>query len=303
MNLIFKLKNAKKVLNLAAHESNLLVELDEAGTRAIHAALLEIYHDIRRACEKHGIPVILCGGSALGAVRHHGFIPWDDDMDLSMSRRDYERFCGIFEQELGEKYLLNAPNYCRNAKNRYPRVLKKDSCFENIIDVKDESLHKLFVDIFIIDNVPDNPVHRFLKGRACEALHFIAGQVYVYECRDADMKKYFLAVGRSYYYARMLIGFLFSFRKSSRWFDSIDRLSRHDNEKSAFVGAVTGRWHYFGELIERDTCFPYSTGTFEGEEVLLHHRVDRYLTKMYGDYAKLPPPEDRERHFIYRMKL
>ena len=303
MSLIYKLKNAKKVLNEAARNSNLLVEMDEARLLAIQKALFDIYRDIRRVCDKYDIPVILCGGSALGAVRHRGYIPWDDDLDLSMARKDYDRFCEIFEQELGDKYILNAPNYSKNAKNRFPRVLKRDSYYQTIIDVKDESLHKLFVDIFIIENVPDSRVRRFVKGHVCEALHFIAGQVYVYECRNADMKKYFLTVGRSYYYTRMLLGFLFSFRRSSRWFDLIDRLSRCSDENSALVGAVAGAKHYFGEMIARDACFPYSTGTFEGEAVLLHHDVNAYLTKMYGNYQKIPGPEKRDRHFIYRLKL
>ncbi len=303
MNLFSKLKNAKKILNIAAKDSNLLVELNSDDVEKIQERLLDIYHDIKMVCQKHEISVILSGGSALGAVRHKGFIPWDDDMDLAMSRKDYNKFCEVFEAELGERYILNAPNYCNNAKGRFPRVLKKDSYYETIIDVHDDSLHKLFMDIFIIENIPDNRLHRFFKGHLCEALHFISGQVYVYECRDADMKKFFCSVGKSYYYTRMCIGFLFSFIKSSRWFDMIDRLSQYPDENSAMVGTVTGRRHYFREMMPRDVWFPYSKGMFNGEEVLLHHDPDRYLKAIYGDYMTIPKPENRERHFAYKMEV
>lgn len=303
MNLFTKLKNAKKTLNQASKNSDLLIELDDIQIKKIQDELLEIYLDIEAACKRNNISVILSGGSALGVVRHQGFIPWDEDLDLAISRKDYNKFCQIFERELGDKYILNAPNYSRNAKARFPMVLKKDSYFESIIDVKDPDLHKLFVDIFIIENIPDNRFHRFIKGKFCELLHFISGQVYVFECRDEDMKKYFCSVGKSYYFIRMTIGFLFSFLHASKWFDLVDSLSQHDNENSKYVGTVTGRRHYFKEMMKREVWYPYSSGFFEGREVLVHHDVKEYLSNIYGDFMQVPKPEDRERHFIYKMKI
>ena len=87
--------------------------------RQLQLCLLGIYKDVRHVCDKYEIPLYLMGGSALGAVRHKGFIPWDDDLDVAMTRRDYRRFCEVFEQELSQKYTLNAPNYCDNARVRF----------------------------------------------------------------------------------------------------------------------------------------------------------------------------------------
>ena len=72
--------------------------------------LLEMYSDILRVCEKYNIRVMLGGGSALGAVRHGGFIPWDDDLDLIMPREDYNKFISVFDKELSDLYEITSPN-------------------------------------------------------------------------------------------------------------------------------------------------------------------------------------------------
>ena len=87
-----------------------LIEIDEETRERLQLAILDMYKDVFTACQKYNIIPYLIGGSALGAVRHHGFIPWDDDIDIGMTRDDYIRFVDIFERELGEQYIINAPN-------------------------------------------------------------------------------------------------------------------------------------------------------------------------------------------------
>ena len=104
------------------------VDIDEQLRNDIQSALLAMYLDVDRACNKHGISLYLCGGSAIGAVRHKGFIPWDDDMDTAMSRSDYEKFKQIFETELSYNYYLVAPDVGTGSRSRSPKVIKKEDC-------------------------------------------------------------------------------------------------------------------------------------------------------------------------------
>ena len=92
--------------NYASLESKAdnLYELTEEDIKRMHEVLLEMYDDLFEVCEKNSIKMLASGGTALGTIRHQGFIPWDDDMDLHFSRSDYETFIKIFEKELGEKY-------------------------------------------------------------------------------------------------------------------------------------------------------------------------------------------------------
>ena len=97
------MKSDFELMNELAKRSDYLRELTDDESKALKKTLLAMYVDIARLCEAHNLTVMLCGGSCLGAIRHKGFIPWDDDLDLLIPRRDYEQMIRLLEQvELGE---------------------------------------------------------------------------------------------------------------------------------------------------------------------------------------------------------
>ena len=99
-------------------------EIDSEGIKALHDALLGMYIDIKSVCDKHGIKCMLSGGTLLGAIRHKGFIPWDDDIDIMMIREEYEKFVKVFPGEFADKYELVkqlSPVYF----NKQPKFFKK----------------------------------------------------------------------------------------------------------------------------------------------------------------------------------
>ena len=177
MNLLRKKKfNAKSLISTSDVNVQHII-IDEKLRRELQYTILSVYNDIKEVCDKYGLSLFLCGGSALGAVRHQGFIPWDDDMDVSMTRDDYQKFEQIFEKELSNRYILMAPGYKNGSRSRFPKILKKGTLFREIgINAPDEECG-IFLDIFILDNVPDNKFWKTLKGYTCNALEFIAGQV------------------------------------------------------------------------------------------------------------------------------
>lgn len=302
MRFFYGLIHGKSALE-AVDATDLLVLVDERLRKKIQSNLLEMYLDVYRVCKKYGIIPYLVGGSALGAVRHQGFIPWDDDLDVGMIRSDYNKFQQIFTKELGSKYKLLAPNYQGNAKNRFPKIIKKNTLYREILDAQADEDCGLFLDIFILENVPDNVFKRNLKGIICNGLEFIGGQVFFYEHRDSMVKTFYLRAGKANYYIRLLVGFIFSFFKSNRWFDIIDRNVQCDDNATVFCGIPTGRKHYFGEILDKRKLLPEMYLPFEGYKIPVFKGVAYYLKNLYGDYMVIPPVEKREKHYIKECKL
>lgn len=281
---------------------SLLIEVDDILRKKLQSVLLDMLRDVLRVCSDYNIDVFLLGGTALGAVRHKGFIPWDDDIDIGMTREAYVRFKKVFEETLGEKYVLNAPNYSKNAKARFPKILKKGTILKEILDTQESDLNRVFLDIFILENTPANGIVRRAKGIYCELLEIISSMVFFYENADQETFDMFGKVSRANVWVRLALGKVFSFKKSASWFDTVDRAIQYPTETGK-KAIPTGRKHYFGEILDADELFPLTTAEFEGEQVPVFKNNDYYLRNLYGNYMEIPPVEKRERHFIKKIAL
>ena len=301
MNILKFLSNSKDAMH-TVNTDDLLVVMDDDTRKKLQKLLLEMYLDIYSVCRKHNITPYLIGGSALGAVRHKGFIPWDDDLDIGMTRDDYMRFKEVFAEELSSNYLLNAPNFSANSKERFPKILRKGTVLREVVDSQDTNLQRVFIDVFILENVPDSSFRFKLKGWYCNLLEFIAGKVFFFENRDNYAKEYFSRAGRINYLLRVVIGGMFSWRKASKWFDTIDKNVQY-HRQSRRVNIPTGRKHYFGEVFDRNLLFPAKTAIFEEHEVPIFNDYDSYLRNLYHNYMVLPPVEQRERHAFRELRF
>ena len=294
----------KALLNSLSNDDKLRKLTTDEMLR-LRKVFLETFQDLSDCCEKHGLTVMLIGGSVLGAVRHQGFIPWDDDLDVAMTRADFEKLKEVFERELGDRYTLSSPNYKKNANNRFPMMLVRDTLLVEVGNTPDDEVSRIKIDIFIIENIPSNKLHRLVKGLWCTALMFMASYEETYEHNTPELQNYMCktAEGKKEYLRRVRIGKMFSFYDFQKWVDMVDSACQYKRE-TALMGIPSGRGHYFGEIRPKKTFVPVSKGTFEGLTVDLPGDPHDYLSNLYGsDYMTPPPPEKRERHFIMDIRF
>ena len=255
-----------------------LYTLTDEDVEKLHAVLLDMYKDINSVCEQHGIHLIAAGGTALGAIRHHGFIPWDDDMDLFMFREEFEKMETIFSSELGDRYYLLAPGSKQGANCFLPRIIKKGTTFLGMIDESAPYPHGIYIDINIIEYAPENALLFKCKSLGANARRFISYSVYWNQYKSESLKAYMSeSKGAKYYKLRMALGKMCSFRSAERWFASFDKYVQ--GKKSAVVTVPSGTKKYGGERLDIDVVNPLKIVPFEDTEIYVFNNYDWYLSK------------------------
>ncbi|MGN8833602.1 LicD family protein [Selenomonas montiformis] len=268
----------------------------------VQRCLLHMLNDIDRVCHKHHITYMLGGGTALGAVRHQGFIPWDDDLDINMPRADYDRFLRVMQEELGEYYDFSYP-HSEHVDYPFLKIYKKGTRFVELFD--DMSYEGLWVDIFPIEYAPANPVIRHIKGKLADILfHGLAASLMIAQKKNEETKSMYAGNWRkkARYYMARLIGGIFFFLSYKTMVNGFDRFVCCD-KKSSIMTVPTGRAHYLGECLPTSDVFPVRKIIFCGREVNVYNHVERYLTRLYGDYMQIPPENKREKHYIAEFSL
>ncbi len=130
----------------------------EPQMKAAWAVMLDLLSELQRVCDKHGIVFWMDGGTLLGAVRHQGFIPWDDDIDVAMHRKDYERLCAVAAEEFQHPYFFQNEQTDPLSMRGHGQLRHSETTGA----APDELRRKysfnqgIFIDIFILDNVPDD---------------------------------------------------------------------------------------------------------------------------------------------------
>ena len=299
------MKTDTQIMNEIAIKTGYLKELPDEQSKAQKKLLLEMYKDISKLCDEHGLIYMMGGGSCLGAVRHQGFIPWDDDLDLMMPRDSYEKLILLLSNNLlGDQYEYDTPNKNNDCKNTFLKIYRKGTYDVEITSENAPGPKGIFIDVFPMDYAPANMFMRKLKALCSDFLHAVCSCVLYVEYPSALYKEFMLQTdeGRKRYRLRIFLGNFFGViphRKWVWWFDHLNSTCK----KTPYITIPTGRKHYLGECRPASVYLPVKKAIFEGIEVNLPNDVETYLTSMYKNYMDIPPVEKRERHFVYKFKL
>ena len=302
---MFKLGGTSKKFFNQQHEG-LLKVLDEEEILGLRKCLLQIMIEINEICLANDLLISLAYGSLLGAVRHKGFIPWDDDIDCIMPRNHYERLIVILKSKYQDRYELQCSFIEKNAPYPFLKIRKKGTEFLEV-ETLNYSFHKgVFIDVFPIENVPDNRLKRIFHGLMVNFLKVLNNAKYFTKWNPIS-KETITFKSFSYTFVNTIkyfLGYFTFFIPSFVIKKQLDLYAKkYMNSDSKFVSVPYTSRGYFGELIRRDIIFPFKTHSFERVEFSVPNNPDYILKKIYGDFMKLPKIQDQLQHKIIDLKL
>ena len=274
--------------------------------REIQLAELDLLIKTTDFFDKHNINYILCGGTLLGAVRHGGFIPWDDDIDVLVPRDDFERFRKMAAED---RNIISGAELQIPGDEHYVYPFIKICDPEVDVDCSKANNpyvdNKLWVDVFPLDHYPDNGflhwVYLWLvlaqkKSLAASTFSDEYAKIKGY-AGNFNLFKKLLFIGAKIFY-RCLGGY----KSIAKNLDSIARHMDRKYKHSQHVGDAS--WpNGMNDYFHVSWCFPTMKMKFEGHDFNVPVNYDSYLTRFYGDYMTLPPENKRQIHYLtaYRM--
>ncbi len=267
-----------------------MIQIDDYTLRKIQMVQLEMLIEVDRICKKCGIKYNIIAGTLLGAVRHGGYIPWDDDADVALLRPEYERFREAVKTELDTtRFYFQDSRRTKGYRWGYGKLRRKETLF-----VRENQEHMpynqgIFIDIFPLDGVPDNKILRSIKNFECYCVRKIlwskVGQV-------ADKS----------YLKRVWFKCLAKIPEEVIWNYYFKMVAKAGKKKTKMVRILmfptpNNEYGYYKKWYENSADTVFEGYTFKGIK-----DYDEYLKFKFGNYMELPPVENRKVHPVSKIK-
>lgn len=276
------------------------MQYDQDTLRRLQLVELGILKDIDKTCRENGITYFLDSGTVLGAVRHGGFIPWDDDIDVAMPHKDYERFLRVAPEALGSKYVVSSPRANAHQAVMFTKVMLENTSFATEETEEAGFSQGIFVDVFPYYPLCSNPRKEKRQRRSC---FFWQSMSYLYH--SAHIVVPHEGIGGwiervACVAAHRLARFLFS---PGVIYEAFQRAALMGERES--VGDLMFNASYaLGRPRHRDALIPPRPLVFEGCEFFGPADPELYLETLYGKtWNELPPVERRRNHAPKRLSF
>ena len=275
--------------------------MDRTVLRKVQMAQLEIAMEFKRVCDENGIRYFLDSGTLLGAVRHQGFIPWDDDMDFGMLAEDYERFLRIAPQKLKPEFFLQTWDSDEGYPFAFAKILKLGTEYVEDVFEHSSKRNELWVDIFPYYPFPEDiRLQRKQKFRIQVYKHILMVQSGMTPWTRPDSIKGKAKVWLMY--LPSILGAKVIPRDMAK--QRYEKALKMSIGKQSNAFYIAGTEKYGEWVIPADGFVADEELMFESVSFRAPKNYKAYLTSVYGDYMQLPPEDQREnRHRIVRIKL
>lgn len=259
---------------------------DSMALTPLHQVELRLMQTVINICDTEKIDYFLIGGSLLGAIRHHGFIPWDDDIDIGMRRSEYQRFIAVANRYLDpDQYFLQTGASDPDYGLSYMKLLDVNTYIEEKNNVNN-AFKGVFVDIFPFDKIPDDEALR-----RSQMMHF--------RLEDAA-----ILLKLNYNFVKTPLRNLLTKRTPQQ----LAEVNGHKQDREGYMRLyeqsdsrtyknLASQYDYDKEILSYQELTELKSAPFENLQVKIPRAYDQILTRMYGDYLQLPPTDQRvEKH-------
>ncbi len=249
--------------------------------KKLWAIELDLLREFKRVCDKYGLTYYAYAGTLLGAVRHHGFIPWDDDLDVCMPRKDYDILTRVYYDEFKEPYFLQTPYTDKEYAFSFAKLRNVNSCFASKTFIESPMNQGAFLDVFPLEDADEH----FLKRR--EKILDVLSKCSAFMSRN---NKYLQNK-----HSELAQKMTFSDNDNISFYEQIQTIAQSSDkasskfrsiEVSTLYSAERRVWpkEYFDEAIELPFC---------DTTIKVPKEYDKVLSLMYKDYMQFPPVEQR----------
>ena len=260
----------------------------------LHKTLLEMLEYIDDICEQNRLQYLLVGGSALGAKRHSGFIPWDDDIDIGLPRKDYDKLISLLKEREGKYSIQDEHN-----ENKYfcpfVKLRKNGTVFKEKISIGLYENNGIYIDIFPIDTLEEC---YSLKTKICLLKIKLLNHALRFRyCRSAYRKSIVVYIKNWIIYIPF-----FAYSRNTLLRKLRKSMVAQNEKEQKYAANLAGTNKLEKEIMEYGVFFPTKRLEFEGRFFPCPNDIDKYLTNLYGNYMELPPESERRTHEPLELK-
>lgn len=256
----------------------------------------EILVDVANYCDKNNLRYYLSSGTLLGAIRHKGFIPWDDDIDINISRPDYVKFVNGYNKNHNGNYVLSSIENNKNHLFTFAKVFDNRTIkIESGISYNSNNMGGVDIDIFPIDGLPTN-INQSNK--------YFKKQIRAYKGYALSIMKF--SKGKNFLrsFVKFIVLFIFKSIGKTRFIKLINKNAmKYDFDSSEYIALSVAPYYGNKERILKSSYIDQVKVEFEKEMFYAPLCYHEHLTNLFGDYEKMPPKSERVTHHSFKAYL
>lgn len=260
----------------------MLNENEREELKKLQKKCLEITLVFQEFCDRHGLLFYFCGGGCIGAVRHGGFIPWDDDIDVFMPREDYEKMCRLWREEMdSSKYRLSRTSETEFLRSQLTAITDEDTTFIKERQMDLDMAHGIRLEVLPLDGCPSSRIRRKIQ-----LLWGLAYQIYINQEAPTSKGKIFYWIGK------LMLALAPGWKNRYRMACLAERqMSKYPIRDCEKITELCVRYNYMVNEYPKEIFESAVLKEFEGHKMPLPVGYDTYLKMAFGDYMALPPEE------------